>query len=108
MECDSSLLVGLYRSMVRIRVCEESLVEPILKREIRTPCPFIQGRKLLQQGSVLHWIGETISSVITGHTVIFWPRAGTWGKWLRRFSVVTPGAPMAEEGRCILSILQTA
>ena len=36
--------------MVRIRLCEESLVEPILKGEIRTPCHLYSGQEAIAVG----------------------------------------------------------
>ena len=50
MEYDPYLLLNLYRTMVRIRVCEESLVEPILKGEIRTPCHLYSGQEAIAVG----------------------------------------------------------
>jgi len=36
--------------MIRIRLCEESLVEPILKGEIRTPCHLYSGQEAVAAG----------------------------------------------------------
>ncbi|MDI6891259.1 MAG: thiamine pyrophosphate-dependent enzyme [Thermodesulfovibrionales bacterium] len=36
--------------MVRIRLCEESLVEPILKGEIRCPCHLYSGQEAIATG----------------------------------------------------------
>lgn len=44
------LLENLYRTMVRIRLCEESLVEPILSGEIRTPCHLYSGQEAIAAG----------------------------------------------------------
>ncbi len=44
------LLTELLRKMQRIRVCEESLVEPILKGEIRTPCHLYSGQEAIAAG----------------------------------------------------------
>lgn len=44
------LLKNLYRTMVRIRICEESLVEPILTGEIRTPCHLYSGQEAVAAG----------------------------------------------------------
>jgi acetoin:2,6-dichlorophenolindophenol oxidoreductase subunit alpha len=44
------LLQQLYRTMVRIRLCEESLVEPILKGEIHTPCHLYSGQEAIAAG----------------------------------------------------------
>ena len=35
---DIELLEHLFRMMLRIRLCEESFVAPILNREVCTPC----------------------------------------------------------------------
>jgi acetoin:2,6-dichlorophenolindophenol oxidoreductase subunit alpha len=43
-------LHDLYKSMVRIRSFEESLVEPILNREIRTPCHLYSGQEAIAVG----------------------------------------------------------
>lgn len=43
-------LEGLYRMMLRIRLCEESLVEPILKGEIKTPCHLYSGQEAVATG----------------------------------------------------------
>lgn len=43
-------LEKLYRTMVRIRLCEESFVEPILKGEIRTPCHLYSGQEAIAAG----------------------------------------------------------
>lgn len=44
------LLENFYRTMVRIRVCEESLVGPILTGEIRTPCHLYSGQEAVAAG----------------------------------------------------------
>lgn len=44
------LLEHLYRTMVRIRFCEESLVEPIIKREVRCPCHLYSGQEAIAAG----------------------------------------------------------
>jgi pyruvate dehydrogenase E1 component alpha subunit len=44
------LLESLYRSMLRMRICEESLVEPILKREIICPCHLYSGEEAIAAG----------------------------------------------------------
>lgn len=44
------LLENLYRTMVRIRLCEESLVEPILKGEVRCPCHLYSGQEAIAAG----------------------------------------------------------
>jgi len=43
-------LEKLYRSMVRIRICEESLVEPILKGEIQCPVHLYSGQEAIATG----------------------------------------------------------
>jgi len=43
-------LANLYRTMVRIRFCEESLVEPILKKEVRCPVHLYSGEEAIATG----------------------------------------------------------
>ena len=43
-------LKKLYRTMVRIRYCEESLVEPILKGEVRCPVHLYSGEEAISTG----------------------------------------------------------
>ena len=50
MKYSTELLKNLYRTMVRIRLCEESLVEPILQREVRTPCHLYSGQEAVAAG----------------------------------------------------------
>lgn len=40
----------LYRTMVRIRHCEEALVEPILQGEVKTPCHLYSGQEAIAAG----------------------------------------------------------
>lgn len=44
------LFLQMYRAMVRIRICEESLVEPILKGEIRCPVHLYSGQEAIATG----------------------------------------------------------
>jgi len=44
------VLVSLYGRMLRIRLCEESFVEPILAGEIRTPCHLYSGEEAVAVG----------------------------------------------------------
>lgn len=44
------LLEGLYRSMLRIRLCEEGLVDPIVQREVYTPCHLYSGQEAIAAG----------------------------------------------------------
>lgn len=44
------LFLQMYRGMVRIRICEESLVEPILKGEIRCPVHLYSGQEAIATG----------------------------------------------------------
>jgi acetoin:2,6-dichlorophenolindophenol oxidoreductase subunit alpha len=44
------LLKHLYRTMLRIRLAEESLVNPILKGDIRTPCHLYSGEEAIATG----------------------------------------------------------
>jgi pyruvate dehydrogenase E1 component alpha subunit len=46
----AELIIKLYRQMVRIRFCEESLVEFILNGEIRTPCHLCSGQEAVAVG----------------------------------------------------------
>ena len=50
MDYPRDLLEHLYRTMIRIRLCEESLVEPILKGEICTPCHLYSGEEGIAVG----------------------------------------------------------
>jgi pyruvate dehydrogenase E1 component alpha subunit len=50
MKYSRALLEHLYRVMVRIRLCEESLVEPILKGEVRCPCHLYSGQEAIAAG----------------------------------------------------------
>lgn len=43
-------LLNLYRTMLRIRICEESLVGPILKGEIKCPCHLCSGQEAVATG----------------------------------------------------------
>lgn len=49
-ELNAAFLSGLYRQMVTIRFFEESLVEPILNSEIRTPCHLSSGQEAIAVG----------------------------------------------------------
>jgi acetoin:2,6-dichlorophenolindophenol oxidoreductase subunit alpha len=44
------LLEHLYRAMVRIRLCEESFVAPILSGEVRCPCHLYSGEEAVAAG----------------------------------------------------------
>jgi pyruvate dehydrogenase E1 component alpha subunit len=46
----AAAILGLYRAMVRIRVCEESFVEPILAREILCPVHLCTGQEAVAAG----------------------------------------------------------
>lgn len=43
-------LIKLYKEMLRIRLCEESLVEPIISGKIRTPCHLYSGQEAIAVG----------------------------------------------------------
>ena len=43
-------LIDLYKTMVRIRLCEESLVEPILNGEVRCPVHLYSGEEAIATG----------------------------------------------------------
>jgi len=45
-----AFLLRLYETMVRIRLSEESLVEPILTGEVRTPCHLYSGEEAVAAG----------------------------------------------------------
>jgi len=47
---DKETVIALYREMVRIRVCEESLVEPILSGEVRCPVHLCTGQEAVAAG----------------------------------------------------------
>lgn len=50
MEYDRDFLMDLYQQMLRIRVCEESLVEPILAGEVKCPCHLSTGQEAVAVG----------------------------------------------------------
>jgi pyruvate dehydrogenase E1 component alpha subunit len=50
MKYSSKFLTNLYRTMIRIRLCEESLVEPIYKEEIRCPVHLYSGQEAIAAG----------------------------------------------------------
>jgi len=50
MQYSNDLLEALYRTMVRIRYAEESLVEPILNGDINTPCHLYSGQEAIATG----------------------------------------------------------
>jgi len=50
MKYDADLLTNLYRSMVRIRLCEESFVEPILEKKIGCPVHLYCGEEAIASG----------------------------------------------------------
>lgn len=47
---DPGLLTELYRTMVRIRLCEEAFVEPIVSREVRCPVHLYSGEEAVAAG----------------------------------------------------------
>jgi pyruvate dehydrogenase E1 component alpha subunit len=49
-EYSNNFLLQLYRTMLRIRLCEESLVEPIVNREIFCPCHLYSGEEAIAAG----------------------------------------------------------
>ncbi len=49
-EYPNTLLLRFYREMLRIRLCEESLVEPIVKGTIRCPCHLYSGEEAIAVG----------------------------------------------------------
>ena len=50
MHYPKNLLESLYRTMVRIRLCEESLVEPISIGKVRCPCHLYSGQEAVAAG----------------------------------------------------------
>jgi TPP-dependent pyruvate/acetoin dehydrogenase alpha subunit len=50
MKYPPDLFKDLYRAMVRIRLCEESFVEPIVAGDIRTPCHLYSGQEAVAAG----------------------------------------------------------
>jgi pyruvate dehydrogenase E1 component alpha subunit len=46
----SDFLLGLYRVMLRIRLCEESFIEPILRGDIRCPVHLYSGEEAIAAG----------------------------------------------------------
>jgi len=50
MEITMRTALDLYRTMVRIRLCEESFVEPILSKEIRCPVHLCTGQEAVAAG----------------------------------------------------------
>lgn len=50
MDYANDFLEGLYKAMLRIRLCEESIVEPILKREVLCPCHLYSGQEAIAAG----------------------------------------------------------
>jgi pyruvate dehydrogenase E1 component alpha subunit len=50
MNYSKELLLALYKTMLRIRICEESFVEPILNGEIRCPVHLYSGEEAVATG----------------------------------------------------------
>lgn len=50
MTYSKEFLLGLYEAMVRIRLSEESLVEPILNRDVICPCHLCSGEEAISAG----------------------------------------------------------
>lgn len=50
MKYSKRLLLDFYRTMVRIRQCEESLVESILSKDVRCPCHLYSGEEAIAVG----------------------------------------------------------
>ncbi|MDD5167615.1 MAG: thiamine pyrophosphate-dependent dehydrogenase E1 component subunit alpha [Syntrophales bacterium] len=57
-----SLLEDLYRMMVRIRLCEESFVSPILCKDIHCPCHLYSGQEAIAAG---------LCATLTDHDYVF-------------------------------------
>ncbi|MCX6760349.1 MAG: thiamine pyrophosphate-dependent enzyme, partial [Candidatus Nealsonbacteria bacterium] len=47
---EKELLKDIYKKMVLIRECEESLISGILKNEIKTPCHLYSGQEAVAVG----------------------------------------------------------
>ena len=50
MDFTKELLMGFYRRMLRIRLCEEAFVAPILSGEVRCPCHLYSGEEAIAVG----------------------------------------------------------
>ncbi|MBN1183209.1 MAG: pyruvate dehydrogenase (acetyl-transferring) E1 component subunit alpha, partial [Bacteroidales bacterium] len=50
MDLSKELVLKLYKSMLRIRLAEESLVDPIIKGEIKTPVHLYSGEEAIASG----------------------------------------------------------
>ena len=50
MNLEKDFLLSIYRAMLRIRLCEESLVQPILDGVIKTPCHLYSGQEAVAVG----------------------------------------------------------
>ncbi|OPY16628.1 MAG: Acetoin:2,6-dichlorophenolindophenol oxidoreductase subunit alpha [Syntrophus sp. PtaB.Bin075] len=50
LDYSSKFLENLFRMMIRIRYCEESFVEPILRDEVHTPCHLYSGEEAIAVG----------------------------------------------------------
>ena len=50
MDYANDFLEDLYKAMLRIRLCEESIVEPIFKREVLCPCHLYSGQEAIAAG----------------------------------------------------------
>lgn len=50
MDYANDFLVDLYKTMLRIRFCEESIVDPILNREVLCPCHLYSGEEAIATG----------------------------------------------------------
>ncbi len=50
MAYSKKILTELHRVMLRIRLCEESMIEPILNKEIKTPCHLYTGQEAVAAG----------------------------------------------------------
>lgn len=74
MKYTAELLQLLYQTMVRIRISEESLVAPILKGTILTPCHLYSGQEAIAAGIGVSLERGTIFSEIIGLTDTSWPK----------------------------------
>ena len=88
-------LQNLYRQMLRIRVCEESFVQPILDREILCPVHLCTGQEELPSESAPPSVGRITSSAPIGPTDITLRKVAAFKNWWQR---CIAGAQVALEG----------
>jgi acetoin:2,6-dichlorophenolindophenol oxidoreductase subunit alpha len=101
-------LVSIYRSMLKIRLTEESLVEPILNRTVNCPVHLCSGQEAVAVG---------ICENLTRKDYIFGnhrshghylAKGGDLNEMMAEFIAKKPAAPKAEGAQCILFLLRMA